>query len=67
MIFRVAIGTLEKIVLHFRMQEKVMLWSVLMASVTCLYFSMQEEIFLNILMPSVICVHFSQLVDHCVT
>ena len=43
--------------------------SLLVASVMCLHFSIQEEdtVLLSMLMASVICVHFSQFVDHCIT
>ena len=54
-------------VLRFSMQGEDIL-NVLMASVLCLYFSMQEDDILeHSVMASVICLHFSQLSDHCVT
>ena len=43
-----------------------MFFSILLASVMCLQFSMQEEDIL-VLMASVICIHFNQLVNNCVT
>ena len=41
--------------------------SILMASVMCLYFGIEEEDILEHTNANVVCVHFSQLVDHCVT
>ena len=40
------------------------LLGILMTSITCLHFDMQEKIFLSIPMPSVICTHFTQLVGY---
>ena len=51
------------IVLCFSMQEKDM-FSILMASVMCLHFSMQEEDILEYTNGKC---HFDELIDHCVT
>ena len=53
--------------LEFLVRKGKIFLSVLMASIMCLHFSMQDEDILSILMASYTCVHFSQLVDYCVT
>lgn len=63
-----SIGILEMIVLCFSMDGEDVL-SIPMASIMCIYFSMQEEGVLEhtMVLSGINTIHFSQLVDHCTT